>query len=75
MRGFLVKYTTMDDGDSVGIAEAVRSYHQLSRGQTVLPLPAIDSGEPLARDTMRFPTDDIFALCGPHKIPNVPSQL
>ena len=56
---FSTQSAVTDDGDSVDVAEAVRSY-QLSRAQAVPSLPTIDSGEPLTWDTMRPPTDDPF---------------
>ena len=57
-RSFSIQSAVTDDRDSVGVAEAVRSY-QLSRGH-VPSLPTIDSGEPLTWDTVRSPTDDPF---------------
>lgn len=58
-RSFSTQSTVIDDGESVDVAEAVRSY-QLSRTQAVPSLPTIDSGEPLTWDTVRPPTDDPF---------------
>lgn len=48
-RSLSTRSTAIDDGDSVDVAEAVRSY-QLSRTRAAPSLPTIDSGEPLAWD-------------------------
>ena len=56
---FSTQSTTIDDRDSVDVADAVRSY-QLSRTLAAPSLPTIDSGEPLTWDTMRSTADDPF---------------